>query len=186
MQGDLATAAAGLQAHPWLHEWAHPVLERAVTCVERRCREQRSIINTATLHKAAVQLQQAEERRHLARIWQVWRHRCDWIDKKSPDCAAYDRSARSQLPDSNITRVCVDPWEVIVRLPPFGEDEDGLALVEPLSLWETTAIAAYATSADWTGGIVTLAAPPVVAQELLNPVRALDILQHTPGTGRTS
>lgn len=106
--------------------------------------------------------------------------------QKSPDCAAYDRSARSQLPDSNITRVCVDPWEVIVRLPPFGEDEDGLALVEPLSLWETTAIAAYATSADWTGGIVTLAAPPVVAQELLNPVRALDILQHTPGTGRTS
>lgn len=60
-----------------------------------------------------------------------------------------------------------------MRLPPLGSDPDAFTAVEPLSLWETTAIVAYTTSADWIRGIVTLAAPPAVAQELLNPARAL-------------
>ncbi|MCX5316103.1 hypothetical protein [Streptomyces sp. NBC_00154] len=48
-----------------------------------------------------------------------------------------------------------------MRLPPIGANVDGLQTVDLLSLWETTAIAAYKTSADWTRGIVTLAAPPL-------------------------
>ncbi|WP_328580475.1 hypothetical protein [Streptomyces sp. NBC_00370] len=54
-------------------------------------------------------------------------------------------------------------------------------MVEPLSLWETTVVVACTTSADWIGGIVTLAASPIVAQELLVPARALDIFHHPSG-----
>lgn len=68
----------------------------------------------------------------------------------------------------------------------LGSDPDAFTTVEPLSLWETTAIVAYTTSADWIRGIVTLAAPPIVAQELLNPARALDIFHHPSGAGRKS
>ncbi|WP_327425342.1 hypothetical protein OG963_00160 [Streptomyces sp. NBC_01707] len=38
LQSDASQTAYGLQAHPWLHDWARSTLERAVACVERRCR----------------------------------------------------------------------------------------------------------------------------------------------------
>ncbi|WP_329392055.1 hypothetical protein [Streptomyces sp. NBC_01716] len=42
------------------------------------------------------------------------------------------------------------------------------------------------TSADWVRGIATVAAPPIVAQEPLDPARALDIFHHPSGAGRKS
>lgn len=186
VQTDLSQTAHGLQAHPWLHDWARSTLECAVACVERRCREQQSIINKTTLHQATVELQQAGTTTQPARIWQEWRHRQDSTDNTSPDCAVYDHSARLQRPDGDSAHAGAKTVEVSVRLPPLGSDPDAFTTVEPLSLWETTAIVAYTTSADWIRGIVTLAAPPIVAQELLNPARALDIFHHPSGAGRKS
>lgn len=57
-------------------------------------------------------------------------------------------------------------------------------MVETLSMWETAAIVAYKTTADWAGGVVTLAAPPAVAQELLSRARALDVASGPSGTPR--
>lgn len=184
LQTELSQTAHGLQAHPWLHDWARSTLERAVACVERRCREQQSIIETALLHQATVELQQVGATTQSARIWQEWRQRQDSTDSTSPDYAAYALSARLQLSDRDTAHAGAESVEVSVRLPPLGSDPDACTAVEPLSLWETTAIVAYTTSADWIRGIVTLAAPPIIAQELLNPARALDIFHHPSGAGR--
>ncbi|MBT2394362.1 hypothetical protein J7E87_34430, partial [Streptomyces sp. ISL-1] len=186
LQTELSQTAHSLQAHPWLHDWARSTLERAVACVERRCREQQSIINTATLHQATVELQQVGATTQSARIWQEWRHRQDSSDSTGPDYVAYGLSARRQFSDGDTVHVGAEAVEVSVRLPPLGSDSDAFTVVEPLSLWETTAIVAYTTSADWIRGIVTLAAPPIIAQELLNPARALDIFHHPSGAGRKS
>ncbi|MFJ8948213.1 hypothetical protein ACIRG4_34095 [Streptomyces sp. NPDC102395] len=186
LQTELSQTAHGLQAHSWLLDWARSTLERAVAYVERRCREQQSIINTATLHQATVELQQVGATTQSARIWQAWRHRQDSTDNTSPDYAAYDLSARLQLPDGDTAHADAQTRDVSVRLPPLGRDPDAFTAVEPLSLWETTAIVAYTASADWIRGIVTLAAPPLIAQELLNPARALDIFHHPSGAGRKS
>uniref|UniRef100_A0AAU2UW07 Uncharacterized protein n=1 Tax=Streptomyces sp. NBC_00003 TaxID=2903608 RepID=A0AAU2UW07_9ACTN len=184
LQTELSQTAHGLQAHPWLHDWARSTLERAVACLERRCREQQSVINTAALHQATVELQQVGATTQSARIWQEWRHRQDSTDSTSPDYAAYDLSARLQLSDGDAVHAGAETVEVSVRLPPLGIDPDAFTVVEPLSLWETTAIVVYTASADWVRGIITLAAPPIIAQELVNPARALDIFHHPSGAGR--
>ncbi|MEV5956207.1 hypothetical protein AB0M11_20960 [Streptomyces sp. NPDC051987] len=57
-------------------------------------------------------------------------------------------------------------------------------MVETLSVWELAVIAAYKTTADWAGSIVTLAVPPVVAEELLSPARALDVTLRPSGADR--
>jgi hypothetical protein len=185
LQFQLAETTGGLQAHPWLHDWARPALARAAAYAERRCEEQRTLIDTATIERAAVTLQQREtSTARLAQAWQTWRQRMDHACKASPDYANYDQNARLRPPSTAVTGRRAATVEISVRLPPLGPDELGHRMVEPLSMWEIAAIAAYKTTADWTGSVVTLAAPPVVAQELLSPARALDVTPRPSGTGQ--
>lgn len=185
LQFRLSVAAEGVRAHPWLHDWARPALTRAAAHVERRCEEQRTLIDTATLERAAVALQQREQStEQLAQTWQAWRQREDWRVNTSPDDAYYDRNARLHPPSPRNAPSSAATVEISVRLPPIGPDEDGFRLVEPLSMWEIAALAAYRTTADWAGSVVTLAAPPVVVQELLHPARGLDVTPLPPGASR--
>ncbi|MCM8554264.1 hypothetical protein NDF60_28600 [Streptomyces sp. STCH 565 A] len=172
----LAATTDGLQAHPWLYDWARPTLARAAAYAERRCEEQRTLIDTVMIERAAVALQQREtSSARLAQAWQTWRQRQDHTCNASPDHAYYNQNARLQPLGTAVTGRRTATVEISVRIPPFGPDELGYPMVEPLSMWEIAAIAAYKTTADWTGGIVALAVPPVVAQELLSPARALDV-----------
>ncbi|MFI5877378.1 hypothetical protein ACIBAH_34105 [Streptomyces sp. NPDC051445] len=181
----LTVTTDGLQTHPWLHNWARPVLAQTAVYAERRCEEQRTLIDTATIERAAVTLRQREESTtHLTQAWQAWRQRRDSFCDASPDYACYDKNARLRPPGSAVGGHSATTVEISVRLPPIGPDWDGSPLVETLSTWELAAIAAYKTAADWAGSIVTLAAPPVVAQELLNPARALEVTPRPSGTGR--
>jgi hypothetical protein len=138
------------------------------------------------VEKAAVALQQHREQSaaRLAQAWQGWRQRGDWRVNTSPDYAHYDVNARQRPQTSDGAKPDAATIEISLRLPPLGTDEDGLTMVETLSLWEIAAIVAYKTTADWAGGVVTLAAPPIVAQELLLPARGLDVTPLLPGTGR--
>ncbi|MEV5956208.1 hypothetical protein AB0M11_20965 [Streptomyces sp. NPDC051987] len=72
LQFELAATTDGLLAHPWLHNWARPVLARTAACAELRCEEQRALIDKATIEQAAVTLQRRERpTAHLAQAWQV-------------------------------------------------------------------------------------------------------------------
>ena len=186
LQFRLSVAAEGVRAHPWLHDWARPALTRAAAHVERRCEEQRTLIDTATLERAAVALQQREQStEQAAQLWQAWRQREDWGFTTSPDYAYYDKDARLHPPRAGIAGRSTATAEVSVRLPPIGPDGDGFRLVEPLSMWEIAALAAYKTTADWAAGVITLVAPPVVVQELLCPARGLDVTPRAACAGRT-
>ncbi|MGW4034594.1 hypothetical protein ACWEFL_35755 [Streptomyces sp. NPDC004838] len=181
----LSATTNGLLAHPWLLRWTGPSLSRAAAYAERRCEEQRTLIDTATVEKAAVALQKSgQPTAQLAQAWQAWRQREDWNCDTSPDYAYYDRDARLQPPSPHSAGLSAATVAVSVRLPPIGRDEEGFRMVETLSTWELTAIAAYKATADWAGSSVTLAVPPAVAQELLSPARALDVTPLPPGTGR--
>lgn len=184
LQFRLSVSAEGVRAHPWLHDWARPALTRAAAHTERRCEEQRTLIDTATLERAAVALQQREQAtEQLAQLWQAWRRREDWRITTSPDYACYGKDARLHPPRAGIAERSAATVEVSVRLPPIGPDGDGFRLVEPLSMWEIAALAAYKTTADWAAGVITLAAPPVVVQELLCPARGLDITPRAACAG---
>lgn len=181
----LAVTTDGLRTHPWLHSWARPVLARAAAHANRRSEEQRTLIDTATIERAAESLQQCETpTAHLAQAWQAWRQRQDPYHEASPDYAYYDETARLRHPSPAVAGHPAANVEINVRLPFIGPDWDGMPMVETLSMWEIATIAAYKTTADWAGSIVTLAAPPVVAQELLSPARALDVTPRRSGTGR--
>jgi hypothetical protein len=185
LQFELAATTDGLLAHPWLHSWARPVLARAAACAELRCEEQRALIDKATIEQAAVTLQRRERpTAHLAQAWQVWRQRQDCDHSASPDYACYDKNSRVRPPGSAAAGHHAANVEVSVRLPPFGPDADGFPMVETLSVWELAVIAAYKSTADWARSIVTLAVPPVVAEELLSPARALDVTPRLSGADR--
>lgn len=185
LQFQLAETTDGLQAHPWLYDWARPALARAAAYAERRCEEQQTLIDTATIEQAAVTMQQCEtSTARLAQAWQTWRQRKGHAREASPDYAYYDQNARSRPPNPSGARSHAATVEISMRLPPLGLDELGHRMVEPLSMWEIAAIAAYRTTADWAQSVVTLAAPPVVAQELLSSARALDVTSRPPGAGR--
>lgn len=188
LQFHLSEVSNSLRAHLWLLSWAQPTLSRIEACAERRCEEQRTLIDTEMVEKAAVALQQREQSTaQLAQAWQTWRQREDWSVSPSPDYAHYDLNARQRPKTSDSAKPSAVTIEISsLRLPPKGTDEDGLPMVETLSLWEIAAIAAYKTTADWAGSTVTLAAPPVVAQELLRPARGLDVTPLLPGAGRVS
>lgn len=166
LQTTLSVTTHGLQAHPWLLNWARPRLSRTAVHTERRCEEARTLTDPAALERAAVALQQNEQpAARLAQAWQAWRQRQDSYDNASPDCAQYDKNARLQPPSPQSAGSSAATVEFSVRLPPVGLDWDGLPMVETLSVWEIDAIAAYKTTADWAGSLVTLAAPPAVAQD---------------------
>ncbi|WP_416980960.1 hypothetical protein [Streptomyces sp. T028] len=185
LQFHLSEVSNSLRAHPWLLSWAQPTLSRIEACTELRCEEQRTLIDTTMVERAAVALQQCEQSTtQLARAWRWWRQREDWRVHASPDYAQYDLNARQRPRTSDSSKPSAATLEISVRLPPRGTDEEGFTMVETLSLWEIAAIAAYKTNADWAGSVVTLAAPPVVAQELLRPARGLDVTPLLPGTGR--
>jgi hypothetical protein len=185
LQFRLAETTDGLRAHPWLHNWARPVLERAVAYADRRCEEQQIVIDKATIEQAAISLQQHQRpTAHLTQAWQAWRQRKDWPLETSPDYACYGTNARLRSATSGVTGDRAASVEISVRLPPPGPDWDGWSMVETLSMWETAAIAAYKTTADWAGSVVTLAAPPAVAQELRSRARALDVAPGPSGTPR--
>lgn len=180
----LSTAADSLQARPWLLSWARPSLERAAACTERLCEEQRTIIDTATVERAALALQQCEHpTAQQEQAWRAWRQRKDWRVHTSPDYVHYDLNARLQPVNPASAPSGAATVEISMRLPAIGRDEDGFRMVETLSLWEIAVIAAYRTTADWAAGVVTLAAPPAVAQELANPARALDMTPRPSGAG---
>ncbi|MFD5597158.1 hypothetical protein [Streptomyces griseorubiginosus] len=181
----LMVTTDGLRAHPWLHSWARPVLARAAVYAERRCEEQRPLIDTTSIERAADTLRQREgSTEHLAQAWQAWRQRRDSFCNASPDHDCYDKNTRRRPPGSAVGGHSATTVEISVQLPPLGADWDGSRLVETLSTWELAVIAAYKTAADWAGSIVTLAAPSVVAQELLSPARGLDVTLCASGTGR--
>ncbi|MGC0344399.1 hypothetical protein [Streptomyces sp. SLBN-8D4] len=176
LQYQLSVTIESLRAHPWLHDWARPALSRTAACTERRCEEQRALINTAIVEQAAVSLQQQQQSAtQLAQLWQSWRKRQDWHFKSSPDYLYYGNDARLQPPSSVTAKRSAITVEVSVRLPPPAPDWDGYRVVETLSTWELAALVAYKTTADWAGSIVSLAAPPAVVQEFLSPVRGLDV-----------
>ncbi len=182
LQFHLSEASSSLRAHPWLLSWAHPTLSRIEACAERRCEEQKALIDTAMVERAAAALQQSEQSaERLAEAWQWWRQRDDWRVHTSPDYAHYDLNARQRPKTSDSTQPGAAAIEISLWLPPKGTDEDGLPMVETLSLWEIAAIVAYKTTADWAACTVTLAAPPVVAQELLRPDRGLNVTPLLPG-----
>ncbi|MET9581024.1 MULTISPECIES: hypothetical protein [Streptomyces] len=185
LQSMLSVTTHGLQAHPWLLSWARPSLSRAAAHTERRCEEARALTDTAALDRAAVALQQSEQpTAQLAQAWQAWRQRQDSYDNASPDYAQYDRNTRLLPLSPQSAGSSAATMELSVRLPSLGHDWDGRPMVETLSVWEIAAIAAYKTTADWAGSLITLVAPPAVAQELLNPARGLDVTLLPPGTGR--
>lgn len=182
LQFHLSAVSNSLRAHLWLLSWAQPTLSRIEACAERRCEEQRTLIDTAMVERVAVALQQREQSaEQLAQAWQWWRQREDWRVNASPDYAYYDKDARLLPPSPRSASSSAVTVEISVRLPPIGPDWDGFRVVEPLSMWEIAAIAAYKTTADWAGSVVTLAAPPAVAQELLHPARRLDVTPLPPG-----
>ncbi|MGQ4479382.1 hypothetical protein [Streptomyces sp. SAS_276] len=185
LQFHLSAASNSLRAHLWLLSWAQPTLSRIEACAERRTEEQRTLIDTAMVEKAAAALQQREQpASRLAQAWQRWRQREDWRVHTSPDYAHYDLNARQRPRTSGSAKPNATTIDISLRLPPKGTDEDGFAMVETLSLWEIAAIVAYKTTADWAGGVVALSAPPAVAQELLFPARGLDVTPLLYGTGR--
>ncbi|MFJ4732529.1 hypothetical protein ACIP6V_09600 [Streptomyces sp. NPDC088770] len=173
LQFYLTRTVNGLQAHPWLHHWASPSLIRAASYTERRCEEQRSLIDTATIERSAAALQRRERSTQLASIWEWWRHREDWR-APSPDDLHYgmDERLQSRIPNATGTLAVVT---IGVQLPALGADWDGMRVVETLSMWEKAVIAAYKTTADWAVGTVTLTVPAVVARELCCPARGLDL-----------
>lgn len=104
LQFRLVVVIAGLWAHPWLHDWARPLLERAAACADRRCEEQRTVIDTAAIDRAAMSLQQHQRpTAHLTQAWQAWRQRKDWPLETSPDYACYGKNARLRSATSGVT-----------------------------------------------------------------------------------
>lgn len=181
LQSLLSITTKGLRAHPWLHTWARPVLSQADAYTERRCEEQRTLVDTGPIERAAALQQREQVSAYMAQSWQDWRQRQDPYSRQSPDRHVYDRKAREQRPSPVAAVSTAASTEFSVRLPPMGADWDGMFAVETLSEWEMAGIVAYQTSADWAGGVVTLSAPLVVVQEFLRPARALGGKPLAPG-----
>ncbi|MFF7105219.1 hypothetical protein ACFY9X_34075 [Streptomyces nigra] len=70
LQFHLSAVSNSLRAHPWLLSWAQPTLSRIEACAERRCEEQKALIDTGTVERAAAALQQSEQ--SDARLAQAW------------------------------------------------------------------------------------------------------------------
>ncbi|MER7179117.1 hypothetical protein ABT404_06485 [Streptomyces hyaluromycini] len=135
LQYQLSVTTESLRAHPWLHDWARPALSRTAAFTERRCEEQRALINKATVEQAALSLQQHQQSAtQLAQLWQSWRKRKDWRFKSSPDYLYYDKDARLQPPQqchrraqrSNCRGQCAASaaWTGLGRVSPGGNPVD--------------------------------------------------------------